>query len=42
MKKTLFYVAGIAALSMLASCGGNSQQSENADSAAQAGENAGT
>ncbi|MBM3921482.1 MAG: YceI family protein [Sphingomonadales bacterium] len=42
MKKTLFYVAGIAALSMLASCGGNSQKSENADTAAQAGENAGT
>ena len=42
MKKQLFYAAGMMAIAMLASCGGNASKSGEAGDAAKAGDSAGT
>jgi len=42
MKKQLFYAAGMMAIALLASCGGNANKSGEAGDAAKAGDSAGT
>ena len=42
MKKQFLYFAGVAAMAVMAACGGNTSKSGDADTAAKAGEGAGT